>query len=210
MGKIKTPNKIIDKIKELRSKGYSISEISSYTGKSRSVVSKYIQNVKILPEFVSILNKKQGGSKSRSDDLWLKSNIYAEELIKKLTTRDKLILLIGIYWGEGTKRELNIINSDPIMLLAFIKLLKEIGVSIDRVKASVRIYENMSEEKTINYWYKTLEINKSQFYKTEVVKGNKKGKLEFGMCRLRVEKSSKEFKLIMSLISVVKKHIMLL
>ena len=41
-----------------------------------------------------------------------------------------------------------------------------------------------------------------------MVKGSKKGKLEFGMCRLRVEKNSKEFKLLMSLINVVKKYIM--
>jgi transcriptional regulator with XRE-family HTH domain len=208
MGKLKTSNEIIKIIANLRSKGYSISEISKYTGKSKSIVSKYIQGVSVLPQYISILKKKQGGSKSRSDNLWLTSNKKAQQIIKKLTSRDKLILLIGTYWGEGTKRELNIINSDPILLKAFIDFSKEIGVSKSRIKASVRVYNDIDQKKAINYWSDILGLDKKQFFKVEVIDGRKKGKLEFGMCRLRVEKSSKEFKLLMSLINVVKNYIM--
>ena len=116
--------------------------------------------------------------------------------------------MIGIYWGEGTKRELNIINSDPILLRAFLEFVKEIGVTKDRIKASVRVYENINQNHAINYWSNILNLDKKQFYKVEIIEGNKKGKLEFGMCRLRVEKSSKEFKLLMSLINVVKDNIL--
>lgn len=44
--------------------------------------------------------------------------------------------------------------------------------------------------------------------KIDIIQGKKVGKLKFGMCRLRVEKSSKEFKLLLSLINVIKEHIM--
>jgi hypothetical protein len=208
MGKLKTLERDISKIINLRSRGYSISEISACIGKSKSVVSKYIQGVNILPQFKSILKRKQGGSKARSEELWQESKTTAEKIIKKLKTRDKLILLIGIYWGEGTKRELNIINSDPILLRAFIDFIEEIGVTKNRIKASIRIYNDVDQNKSIEYWSSILSLKKDQFFNVEVIKGKKKGKLEFGMCRLRVEKSSKEFKLLMSLINVVKDKIL--
>jgi hypothetical protein len=208
MGKARTPQKDISKIIDLRSRGHSISEISAYTSKSRSVVSKYIQGIKVLPQFESILKKKQGGSKTRSDDLWLKSKIAAGRIVNKLKTRDKLFLLIGIYWGEGTKRELNIINSDPVLLRAFVDFVKEIGITKNRIKASVRIYNDVGQNRSVDFWSNSLGLGKNQFFNAEIMKGKKKGKLKFGMCRLRVEKSSKEFKLLMSLISVVKDRIM--
>ncbi len=209
MGKLKISQKIILKIIELRSKGNSISEISLRTGKSKSIVSKYTQEVDILPKYRLVLNKKQGGSKARSEDLWIKSKKDANNIIKELKLRDKIFLLIGIYWGEGTKKELNIINSDPVLLRAFLNFIKEIGVTKNRIKASIRLYDDINQNEAINYWSNILELNKNQFFKIELIKGNKKGKLKFGMCRLRVEKSSKEFKLLMSLINVVKDKIML-
>jgi hypothetical protein len=208
MGKLKTPERDINKIANLRSEGYSISEISVCTGKSKSVVSKYIQGVKILPQFELILKRKQEYSKAKSEDLWLQSKKIAQKLIKGFKSRDKIFLLIGIYWGEGTKKELNIINSDPILLLAFIDLIKEIGVAKKRIKASVRIYNGIDQNNAINYWSNILGLRKDQFYNVEVIQGKKKGKLEFGMCRLRIEKSSKEFKLLMSLINVIKNYIL--
>lgn len=210
MGKIKTSEKIIKEIVDLRKRGHSISEISINTKKSKSIVSKYIQGVEILPAYIDILKKKQGGSKIRSENLWLESKISASRIIKKLQPRDKLILLLGIYWGEGTKNELNIINSDPILLRAFVNFIKEIGVTKDRIKASVRIYEDINSSEVISYWSKILDLKKDQFFKIELMQGKKKGKLEFGMCRLRVEKSSKEFKLMISLISKIKEQILLL
>jgi hypothetical protein len=210
MGKLKTSEKIIKKIIALRQKGNSISEISLDVGKSKSVVSRYIQGVSILPAYRDILIKKQGGSKVRSEDLWEKSRISALNILGGITTRDKMILLMGIYWGEGTKNELNIINSDPMLLRAFIEFIKDFNVSRERIKASIRIYDNIDYEEALNFWSRTLGLKKESFFKPEIISNKKNGKFEFGMCRLRVEKSSKEFKLLMSLINNVKEKIMLL
>ncbi len=209
MGKLKTSNKIIEEIVQLRSLGYSISEIVNSVGKSKSVVSKYIKNVLISPKYYEILKKKQGASKYRSDILWDNSKLSAKNIVKKLDSREKIILLAGIYWGEGTKRELNIINGDPILLKAFVIFIKEIGVSKDRIKASIRIYDTINYQEALSYWSDLLGIDKNRFFTVEVVKGSNKSKFKFGMCRLRVEKSSKEFKLLMSIIEVLKEQIML-
>ena len=209
MGKIKTQEKIIKKIIYLRQKGNSIAEISVNVGKSKSVVSRYIQGVNVLPLYMGILKKKQGGSKVRSEELWEKSKISASNILGKITTRDKMILLMGIYWGEGTKKELNVINSDHVLLRAFIEFIKDFGVSKERIKASVRIYDSIDYEEALDFWSRTLGLKKESFFKPEIISNKKNGKFKFGMCRLRVEKSSKEFKLLMSLINNVKEQIML-
>lgn len=208
MGKIKTSEVVINKIINLRKKGYSISEISLDIRKSKSVVSRYIQGVEVLPRYKEVLIKKQGGSKIRSEDLWKKSKIDASKILKEISSRDKLILLIGLYWGEGTKNELNIINGDPVLLRAFINFIKDFGVSKERIKASIRIYDNISYKKALYFWSNMLDLNSDSFFNPEIVKGKKNGKFEFGMCRLRVEKSSKEFKLLISLINNIKEQIM--
>ena len=84
MGKQKTSSRIINEIIYLRSRGNSISEISLHTGKSKSIISKYIQGVKVLPKYRIILKRKQGGSKYRSEDLWAEANLNAQKIIKKL------------------------------------------------------------------------------------------------------------------------------
>lgn len=53
-----------------------------------------------------------------------------------------------------------------------------------------------------------LNLDSDSFLNPEIVKGNGYSKFEFGMCRLRVEKSSKEFKLLISLINNIKEQIM--
>lgn len=208
VGKIKTSEVVISKIRNLRKKGYSISEISLDLDKSKSVVSRYIQGVDVLPEYKEILIKKQGGSKIRSEELWKKYKINASEILKEISSRDRLILLIGIYWGEGTKKELNIINGDPVLLKAFVDIIKDFGVSKERIKASIRIYDNMNYKKALYFWSNMLDLSSESFFNPEIVNSNKKSKFKFGMCRLRVEKSSKEFKLLISLINNIKEQIM--
>src|SRR3989338_1546198 len=46
----------------------------------------------------------------RSKLEWEKAQAEATRLVGKLTARDKILVLCALYWGEGTKRELNIIN----------------------------------------------------------------------------------------------------
>lgn len=210
MGKLMTSPKTINRIVNLREKGYSISEICLRVNKSKSVISKYIQNVNVLPEYKEVLKRKQGGSKVRSEDLWIKSKILASKILGKIEKRDKMILLMGIYWGEGTKNELNVINSDPVLLRAFINFVGDLGVSKNRIRASIRIYDNINYTEALCFWSNILDLNKNSFLKPEIISGNKKSKFEFGMCRLRIEKSSKEFKILMSLINNAKEQIMLL
>ena len=201
---IKTSLIIIKQVQKLRSKGYSILEISKKVGKSKSIISKYTQKVNILPRYQKILKAKQGGSKWKSSLEWKEAQIKSKNLIKNISQKEKLLILASLYWGEGTKSELNIINSDFNMLKIVVSCLKDLGIVDSEIKATIRIYEDLDFKNVVKFWSKALNLPQECFKNVNILKGKKAGKLKNGMCRIRVEKSSRYFKLIMSLIERIK------
>jgi transcriptional regulator with XRE-family HTH domain len=199
-----TSSEEISKIKSLRSKGLSISQISESTKKSKSIVSKYIKGVKISSKNKEILLARRNWSKDKSLIEWSDARLKSQELIRNISNKDNLLILACLYWGEGTKRELNIINSDPDMLRVIISCLKELGIENSKIKATLRVYCDINHKEAIQFWSTALNLPVSCFKNVNVLVGKKSGKLPYGMCRIRVEKSSKYFKLIMSLIERIK------
>ena len=95
-------------------------------------------------------------------------------------------------------------NSDPGLIKVFVGCLYEIGVPKDNIKINLRLHDDIDRNKAIIFWAKLLSIEPARIGKIEVIQGKKTGKLKYGMCRVRVAKSATYFKLIMSLISIIK------
>lgn len=200
----RTPAEIIRKIELLRSRGHSISEISSVVQKSKSIVSKYVQGVKVKRKYEDILRAKQGGSKYRSTKQWEEKRIESEVLVQDLTPRERLLILAALYWGEGTKKELNITNSDPSMLRVVVSCLKDLGINDHDFRITLRTYGDLDKESAISFWTKALNLPAGSFINVNVMTGKKEGKLPYGMCRIRVRKGGSHFKLIMSVIERIR------
>jgi DNA-binding transcriptional MerR regulator len=194
----------IQKIIELRKIGHSLNEIKQLTGHSSTSVYKYCREVIVADEYKEILKRKQGGGEKRAQVAWKLAQGEARKEIQNLSHRDKLIILAALYWGEGTKHELNFCNTDPEMIKVFVGCLKELGVVKSDLLVTVRIYEDLDQRKVITYWAGVLGISPASIRNVNVLKGKKVGKLQYGMCRIRVAKSAKYFKLIMSLIGEIK------
>ncbi len=205
MGKPQTSPQVVDRIRELRRTGHSIPEIRQIVGVASTTIHRYIQSVEVLPEYRSLLKSKQGGRKVASLRAWEAARKRAAETLSKdFSKRDYLLLLAALYWGEGNKRELSLINSDPDMVKTFIMCLKVIGVDSSKIRVSVRIYSDINEAQAKNFWATITGVNLKNIYQSEVIQGKKTGKLKYGMCRVRVEKGASDFKLIMSVIELLK------
>lgn len=183
--------KKIGRIKYLRQQGWSIPEIAAAIPASKSTVCRYCRQVAILPEFLDQWSMKRGGSHKKRLQKEARALEEAKVLINSLTDKEKLLYISALYWAEGNKKDLILINSDPALVLTFLKGLRDIfHIPDDRIRANIRIHSNLNHDDCLNYWSKLLDIPASNFCKTEVVEGNKKGKLQYGMCRLRVKKGS--------------------
>jgi len=124
-----------------------------------------------------------------------KAKKEATNLIRKLNKKERILIMSSIYWGEGGKRDFNLTNTDPYLIRLFIDgLIKEFAITRERIRLSIRIYEGMNEKECINYWLKTTRLSKSNLVSVNIIKGRKKGKLKYGMCRVRVLKAGNVLK----------------
>lgn len=179
----------IQEIIKLRSHGYSLPEISNITGISKSTTFKYIRGIQILPDYISKWSEKRGGSKKRKLLKEQEAFKDGKRLVGKLSRKELYILLTALYWSEGNKKDFSLTNTDPYLIRVFIEGLREIfNVSNDKIRVSIRIYEDLDRENCIDYWSKVVGISRDGIASVNVLSGNKKGKLEYGMCRIRVLK----------------------
>lgn len=189
MAKQKTSRTEIERIVYLRQRGFSLPEIKRMTGKAQTTIFRYIKDVKILPEYISEWAGKRGGSIKRKR---IKEELAFEEGIKfvgELSDREKLLFLCALYWAEGSKKDFGLSNTDPGLIKIFVKILKEVlNINIARLRVSIRIYEDLNREECLDYWSKIVDIPKDKFVNVNVLPGKKKGKLKYGMCRIRISR----------------------
>ena len=176
---------------EDRKRGYSYSEIVRKYGVSFRKAKEYLKGVDIAPKYRSEWLSKRGGSRKSAA---LRFKYIFEDVTKsyikgaKPTRREKLFVLASLYWGEGAKRELSFANSDPSMVRLFTSLLLEVfSLPSSRISASIRIFEDMNPEVCRSYWSSLLRV---PVYRVYVLKGKKRGKLTYGMCRIRLTKGT--------------------
>lgn len=181
--------KIINQIKTLRSQGKSLPEINRILNVSYGTVYRYIRDVEILPEFREEWEFKKKGSVKRKMLAEKDASVKAKALITNLSSKEIAILISALYWAEGTKSDFSLTNSDPELIRLFVNGLKKVfNVEIDRLRLSVRLYEDLNKEKCINFWSIMTGIPKQNFVGVDILKGKKEGKLEYGICRVRVLK----------------------
>jgi len=185
-------NEIRYKALALRVKGYSYNEIKQKLGVPKSTLSSWFSEL-ILSDFA----KKRLQSRVKEGTLngLVKRNILqtqlaqqrakeirlkAEKEINKISKNDLLLLGTTLYWAEGYKRlkivkgkerthhAISLTNSDPLIVVTFIKFLKEIlGVLPEKISMSMRLFAHMNEDEAIFYWHKVTGLPKSQFKKPQ-------------------------------------------
>lgn len=191
---------------QLRMSGMSIPEICRETGVPKTTVQRHVKEVEIPANFLKRLREKQGGAKQRAKGLRENCFEEAEDFLGALSKRDYLILLIGLYWGEGTKRDFSIINSDPKLLQAFMVCLRAANIHLERISLSLRVHSDIPIEESKRFWSSSLGVPIERIGRIEVIEGKKKGKLAHGMCRIRVLSGIRERLLIQSSIALIGKE----
>lgn len=96
---------------------------------------------------------------------------------------------VGLYWGEGNKRNqysIRLGNSDPALIIKFIDFLKIIyNIDQDKLRFGLQIFNDLSEEEVFNYWLPKLKVDKNKFYKTIITPsknpGTYKNKSKYGV-----------------------------
>jgi hypothetical protein len=178
-----------NKMISLRSEGHSLPEISNLTGIPKTTIFRYIQNVKILPEYQEKWAGKRGGSRKKKKRLEELALEKGKEVVGVLLMKEKILYMAALYWAEGSQNDFGLSNTDPGLIRLFITFLREVyAISNDRLRIGVRIYEDLDREACLNFWSEVVGIKKEKFVNIDVLTGKKRGKLQYGMRRIRVSK----------------------
>lgn len=175
-------------IKKLRSRGWSLPEIHKKVEVGYGSVFRHIQGVDILPQYQSLWYDKRGGSKKRKRKAELEAKQRANRVVSSLSEKELFIIFACLYWAEGNKKDFSFTNTDPEMVKVFVKCIETMGISKERLRVTIRTYEDLDKKTCIKYWAEIINIPVEQIINVNVIKGKKKGKLAHGMCRIRLIK----------------------
>lgn len=191
------PIEVINKARELRQRGWSMPEIKAYTKIGYGTIFRYIKDVLILPKYRESWLVKRGGSRKRKLNKEIEAKQNAKNIIDNLNSKEKIIFLSALYWGEGSKGDFCLINGDPELIGTFVRgLIDSFSVKKESIRVTVRIYEDLDEMRCLQFWSNVTTIPAQDFLNTEIIKGKEFGKMPYGMCRIRVSKGGDLLKLV--------------
>ncbi len=101
--------------------------------------------------------------------------ISGADLVGKVTERDMLVMGLGMYWGEGYKyenSELGFTNSNPKIIIFYIRWLNLFGVSINDLifRLTINSFFKEYESEIKSFWINLLGVKEIQFSKTTIIK----------------------------------------
>lgn len=192
----------IKRLKALRRRGYSINEIVAELSIPKTTVWHHIQTVEVLPQYVSRLHSKRGGSTRRSEIRWEKARNEARQLIQE-QNREFLIAITMLYWGEGSKKTFEFINSDGKMIELYLAIVRRVlKIPEERIKPTIRVFTGMNPKMCLDYWAHITKIPKGRFF-FRMNDGGTRGRTQYGLCRITILRGSNDLKLMKSLVGQV-------
>jgi hypothetical protein len=97
---------------------------------------------------------------------------------------------IGLYWGEGTKRDKSSVrlgNSDPRLIKKFLMFLRHFyRIEEKKLRFGLQIFGDMDKKKVLSFWTRALGVSKEKFFPTIIVTpyrgvGNYRQKTQHGV-----------------------------
>lgn len=114
--------------------------------------------------------------RSISDAVYQRQNPKGDPFyFKKPKTKKEWFLFglgVGLYWGEGNKKNtfaVRLGNTDPHLIKFFLKFLKEVyAVEDQKVKFGLQIFSDMNPNTAKKFWCDFLGVESRKFIKTVV------------------------------------------
>src|SRR3989344_2365832 len=173
--------RIADKEKaiRLRTQGKSYSEIKKVLNISKGTLSGWLNDMPLSAEQIRLLRDlnprriehfRETMRKKREVRMEIAYQKVAKD-IGRLSKRDRFIAGFYLYWGEGIKSgrgNVGIANTDPAVIRSFIRWMKVLGISKDRMYVRLHLYKDMDIGREMRFWSQEIQMPLDQFRKPYV------------------------------------------
>ncbi len=171
----------------LRKKGLSVKEIQKKLRVSRSSVSLWVRDIQLNKKQLErlYLNKKTGalrgsiiGAKKKQrerEDLTRKLITEGRKEVGNISTRDRFIAGIVMYFAEGDKKDghIGFCNTDPNAIRFMVDWIRKFcNLPKEKLRGALYIHDDLDEKKAKKYWSELTGIPLTQFTKSYIAKNN--------------------------------------
>lgn len=178
-----------DATRELRARGYTYLEIVAELGVSKSSASLWCRD---MPRVGRLSNEEIRKRNAEGvSAFWAKESPRREARRQEISDRagaeigaltDREVIIAGAmaYWCEGSKNkpyrrignDVAFINSDPKLILFFLRILKVAGIERERIYCRVSIHESADVAGAERFWQQVTAMPADQFRRTTLKRHN--------------------------------------
>ena len=157
-----------ERARQLRADGWTMPEIATELGVSRSSVSLWTREVPYAPRRpprAGMVRSPNALQRRKQDEI---DRLLAEgrERIGTLDDRDLLIAGTALYAGEGFKKKLGMANTNPRILVLFVTWLRQFfDIDEARLRVTLYLHQGLDVQGATAYWSDLLHIPPAQFSK---------------------------------------------
>jgi transposase len=170
---------------ELRGQGWSVNDLATKLGVAKSTAHAWVKHIPLDPDS-DRARRKQEHAAAMAAGRWdakreerdrCQAEVQAEAAgaVGDLSERDLLLIGAAIYWCEGAKSKpwrrldrLTFINSDPSLLVLFLRFLAICGRGKETVRYRVHIHETADAEAAADWWAARLEVPRELFQRPTI------------------------------------------
>lgn len=172
--------------RELRTQGRRVQEIAAELGVSKSSVSVWVRDLPAPSprsiEHVRMMSERRWAPVRRRRDVERHdAKARASATVGCITERELYLIGVALYWAEGAKdktysrREcVKFCNSDPSMVMTFLRWLSLMGVEPARLRFRLQIHETADAQAAMNYWSNVVRHPLTSFTATSIKRHNPK------------------------------------
>lgn len=190
-----------------KKKGYSYNEILAEVPVAKSTLSLWLRSHPLTDEQRRRLHQKvvlfnwnlgEWNRKRRQKEVST-IRVKAKQEIGSLSPREFLVTGTMLYWAEGSKggKEILIANADPMLICLMMAWFRKfLPVTEERFKAAIHYHEGQNKEHIKKFWSQLTGIPLERFqksFKKPPGTGHRTHYLQWGVCRVRISRSSDLF-----------------
>ncbi|MDQ6728651.1 MAG: helix-turn-helix domain-containing protein [Actinomycetota bacterium] len=165
----------------MRSEGRSYREIQEVVGVAKSTLSLWLRDVALTEEqrLALALRSPEGASRRaqavRAAAAQRRARIQGEarDQFTHLSESELFVAGVVAYWAEGRKNKpwrsgagVRMMNSDPEMIRLFLRWLRLVGVTPDRIRFRLHIHESANVNDALRHWSEHVEVDAGTFLTT--------------------------------------------
>ena len=171
----------------MRRDGYSYREIRERLGVSKGTLSEWLRHVALTEtqkerlQQLQVQGRTEAAATLRARRVARESATIRQATAQVPAVAESELFVAGVvaYWAEGSKTKpwrtgarVTFINSDPDMILLFLRWLRLVGVEAERLTFRLMIHETADVDGAVEFWASIVGRSRDAFSKTTLKRHN--------------------------------------